>query len=97
MGQLDEEENSDKALREQFKERWTRTPSDKLTTPIRTEGNKYKQIIDKAIQADHVVKERYQKHKESIELLSKPPVREFFDISDPELFCCDIIWHFIVW
>lgn len=91
MGQLDEEENSDKALREQFKERWTRTPSDKLTTPIRTEGNKYKQIIDNAIQADHVVKERYQKHKESIELLSKPPVREFFDISDPELFCCDII------
>ncbi len=79
MGQLDEEENSDKALRDQFKERWTRTPSDKLTTPIRTEGNKYKQIIDNAIQADHVVKERYQKHKESIELLSKPPVCNFSD------------------
>ena len=74
MAALNEEEQSDKQLREQFKERWTRTPSDKLTQPIRSEGTKYKQIIDNAIQADHVVKERYSKHKDSIELLSKPNV-----------------------
>ena len=74
MNALNEEEQSDKQLRDQFKERWSRTPSDKLTQPIRSEGAKYKQIIDNAVQADHVVKERYGKHKESIELLSKSNV-----------------------
>jgi len=71
---LDEEAESDRQLRTQFKERWTRTPSEKLTEPIRSEGAKYRHIIDNAIGADHIVKERYAKHKESIELLSKQDV-----------------------
>ncbi len=75
LGALNEEDQSDRQLREQFKERWTRTPSDKLTQPIRAEGAKYKTIIDNAIQADHVVKERYNKHRSAIELLSKSNVR----------------------
>ncbi|XP_061174111.1 programmed cell death 6-interacting protein-like isoform X2 [Saccostrea echinata] len=70
---LEEEEASDKQLREQFKERWTRTPSDKLTQPMRDESMKYKQILDTAINADRIVKEKYQKHKQAIELLSKSP------------------------
>lgn len=71
---LDEEEQSDKTLRNQFKERWTRTPSEKLTESIRAEGAKYRQILDNAIQADQVVKQKFGEHREGIELLSKPDV-----------------------
>ena len=71
---LNEEEASDRQLREQFKERWTRTPSEQLTTPIREEAGKYRTIINNAISADGVVKERYGKHKQCIELLSKSDV-----------------------
>lgn len=71
---IDDEESSDKQLREQFKERWSRTPSDKLTQPMRDESMKYKQILDTAINADRIVQEKFQKHKQAIDLLSKSPV-----------------------
>lgn len=70
---IDDEESSDKQLREQFKERWSRTPSDKLTQPMRDESMKYKQILDTAINADRIVQEKFQKHKQAIDLLSKSP------------------------
>ncbi|KAK0059367.1 programmed cell death 6-interacting protein [Biomphalaria pfeifferi] len=69
---LDDEERSDVQLREQFKERWTRTPSASLTKPMRDEAMKYKNILDTAIQADHIVKNKYDTHKNAIALLSKP-------------------------
>lgn len=89
--QLDEEEASDRQLREQFKDRWTRTPSEKLTginvvfvdlvlpsllppDTIRAEATKYRTIIDNAMSADGIVKERYGKHESSLQLLSKPEV-----------------------
>ena len=68
---LEDEEKSDNQLREQFKEKWTRTPSNKLTEPMKTEGIKYRSIIDNAIQADKVVQQRYTEHKQNMELLSK--------------------------
>ncbi|XP_078334645.1 programmed cell death 6-interacting protein-like isoform X3 [Crassostrea virginica] len=68
---IEEEEKSDKQLREQFKERWTRTSSDKLTQPMRDESMKYKQILDTAINADRIVQEKFEKHKQAIDLLSK--------------------------
>ena len=71
---LNEEESSDAQLREQFKERWARTPSQKLTEPIKTEGAKYRSIIDNAIQADSVVQQKFASHKQGIELLSKSDV-----------------------
>ena len=74
MKMLDEEESSDKQLRGQFKERWTRTPSEKLTGPIRSEGQKYGTILTNAISADGVVKDRFGAHKDNIALLSKSDV-----------------------
>ncbi|KAK7480996.1 hypothetical protein BaRGS_00027811 [Batillaria attramentaria] len=70
---LDDEEKSDTQLREQFKERWTRTPSATLTKPMRDEAVKYRTILDTAIQADKIVREKYEKNKHAITLLSKSP------------------------
>ncbi|XP_048781055.2 programmed cell death 6-interacting protein-like isoform X3 [Ostrea edulis] len=70
---IEDEEASDKQLREQFKEKWSRTPSSKLTQPMRDESMKYKQILDTAINADRTVQEKFQKHKHAIEMLSKSP------------------------
>ncbi|BFZ06266.1 hypothetical protein BsWGS_09305 [Bradybaena similaris] len=69
---LDEEGRSDQQLKEQFKDRWTRTPSTSLTKPMRDEAGKYRGILDTAVQADHIVKEKYNSHKSAISLLSKP-------------------------
>jgi programmed cell death 6-interacting protein len=74
---LAEEEASDKQLREQFKERWTRTPSSQLTEPIKAEGNKYRQILDNAVRADAIVQQRYAQCKNGVELMSKSDVRCF--------------------
>lgn len=71
---LDDEEQSDRQLRDQFKERWSRTSSGTLTKPMRDESNKYKHILDTAIGADKIVKEKYEKHKNAIAILSKSPV-----------------------
>ncbi|CAF0814582.1 unnamed protein product [Didymodactylos carnosus] len=68
---LDEEEHSDAELRNQFKERWTRTPSNTLTVPLREEAKKYLEIIDNAISADKIVQEKYRMNRDCIVLLSK--------------------------
>ena len=60
---LDEEAASDLQLKEQFGEKWNRTPSAKLTETIRADGEKYRSIITNAVHADTVVKEKYSTHK----------------------------------
>uniref|UniRef100_A0A2R5LI09 Putative programmed cell death protein n=1 Tax=Ornithodoros turicata TaxID=34597 RepID=A0A2R5LI09_9ACAR len=67
-----EEEDSDNQLRAQFQERWTRTPSDKLNTSLKSASAKYKEIISNAVLADGVVREKFNKHRNYIELLSQP-------------------------
>ncbi|KAJ8035530.1 Programmed cell death 6-interacting protein [Holothuria leucospilota] len=69
--ELDAETAADKEMKERFKEKWSRTPSDQLTAGFRTEGNKYKQILDNAIQADQVVKEKYNNNRNYIAILSQ--------------------------
>ncbi|KAE8597382.1 hypothetical protein XENTR_v10016444 [Xenopus tropicalis] len=69
---LDEEEATDNDLKAKFKDRWQRTPSTELYKPLRSEGNNFRSVLDKAIGADAVVKERYQCHREAIAILCKP-------------------------
>ena len=66
--------DGDTELRNQFKERWTRTVSSTLTTPLRTEAKKYMDIIQNAITADKVVQEKYRMNRDCIVLLSKQTV-----------------------
>ncbi|XP_051527357.1 programmed cell death 6-interacting protein-like isoform X2 [Myxocyprinus asiaticus] len=69
---LNDEETTDNELRAKFNQRWARTPSGDLYKPLRAEGNNFRSILDKAVQADQVVKERYNSHCEMIALLCKP-------------------------
>ncbi|KAM8966535.1 programmed cell death 6-interacting protein isoform 2-T2 [Pelodytes ibericus] len=69
---LDEEEATDNDLKSKFKERWQRTPSIDLYKPLRAEGTNFRNVLDKAIGADAVVKERYMSQREAISILCKP-------------------------
>ncbi|XP_038580558.1 programmed cell death 6-interacting protein isoform X2 [Micropterus salmoides] len=69
---LDDEETTDNELRTKFNQRWNRTPSGDLYKPLRAEGANFRNILDKAVQADQVVKDRYNTHCEMITLLCKP-------------------------
>ncbi|CAF3634704.1 unnamed protein product [Rotaria sordida] len=68
---LDDEERGDTELRNQFKERWTRTTSPQLTAPLREEAKKYMDIIQNAINADKIVQEKFRMNRDAIVLLSK--------------------------
>ncbi|CAH0398967.1 unnamed protein product [Chilo suppressalis] len=67
---LREEADSDESLRKQFGTRWSRTPSAQLTESFRANATKYRQIIDNAVRADQIVQQKFQQHKDSIQLLT---------------------------
>ncbi|KAK2836488.1 hypothetical protein Q7C36_014357 [Tachysurus vachellii] len=69
---LNDEETTDNELRAKFSQRWNRTPSGDLYKSLRAEGGNFRNILDKAVHADQVVKERYNTHCEMIALLCKP-------------------------
>ena len=72
---MDEEERDDTQMRDHFKERWSRTPSRKLTEQLRAEGEKYRGIIDNAVKADSIVKEKYNLNRRAFDILCKSEVR----------------------
>ncbi|KAK1880660.1 Programmed cell death 6-interacting protein [Dissostichus eleginoides] len=67
---LNDEETTDNELRSKFNQRWNRTPSGDLYKPL--QGSNFSNILDKAVQADQVVRDRYNAHCDMITLLCKP-------------------------
>lgn len=65
-----EERDSDNQLRAQFKERWTRTPSEKLTESFRLTLAKYGEVINNAVQVDKAVRTKFDQHSNGMEILS---------------------------
>ncbi|XP_073236659.1 programmed cell death 6-interacting protein-like [Porites lutea] len=68
---MDEEERDDSQMRERFKTKWTPKPSAELTVQLRQEAEKYRGIMENAMRADGVVREKYNKHRRHMDLLSK--------------------------
>lgn len=77
---LDEEERQDTQMREHFKEKWTPKSSAELTANLRDECTKYRAIVENATNADKIVREKYNSHRQSMELLSKSDVSLLFCI-----------------
>ncbi|XP_024083246.1 programmed cell death 6-interacting protein [Cimex lectularius] len=67
---LDEEQATDLKLKEQFKEKWNRVPSERLTKVCYDSINKYRELIKCAVDADQKVNDKFQQNKKGIILLS---------------------------
>ncbi|UYV60545.1 PDCD6IP, partial [Cordylochernes scorpioides] len=69
---LKEEETSDNHFRSQFKDKWTRTPSEKLNSNFRTTSAKYHTILNNAMNADQSVRDKFGQYRATLELMARP-------------------------
>ncbi|PAA53698.1 hypothetical protein BOX15_Mlig010709g3 [Macrostomum lignano] len=67
---LDEEQEADNKLREQFKEKWQRTPSERLNDKLRSEAMNFKQMLENASSADRTVQQKIADNSEGLTVLS---------------------------
>ncbi|CAI2348068.1 unnamed protein product [Caenorhabditis sp. 36 PRJEB53466] len=67
---LNEEKESDDTMRKQLGTKWNRMSSEQLTGPLVTEIGKYRGILHTASNADKMVKDKFETHRQGIELLS---------------------------
>lgn len=67
---LTAEEESDNSLRSQFKEKWTRLESSKLTSNWKDNITKYRSIIQNAVDADNKVRQKFAAQRDRIHLLA---------------------------
>ncbi|VDP19814.1 unnamed protein product [Soboliphyme baturini] len=68
---LTEEKACDDNLRQQFKDKWSRMASEKLTEPLWQEVKKYQQILETAANADGILRNKLATHRQGIGLLSQ--------------------------
>ncbi|XP_064193749.1 programmed cell death 6-interacting protein-like [Anguilla rostrata] len=82
---LNEEESTDSELRTNFGQHWIRKPSGELYKPLRTEGMNFRSLLDKALQSDSLLRERYAVHSPMIALLckSEPELRAAIPSANP--------------
>jgi len=73
---LKEEKDSDDRLRAQFRNKWTRIPSANLTAPMVQEFSKYRNVLEKAGNADIIVTKKLGDSRRDIEKLSKSTVSD---------------------
>uniref|UniRef100_A0A1B6GMD2 BRO1 domain-containing protein n=1 Tax=Cuerna arida TaxID=1464854 RepID=A0A1B6GMD2_9HEMI len=71
---MNEEKLLDDQLRDRFKTKWNRIPSEELTKTFKLNLQNYRNIIDNASRADKIVQDKYKLHKQGIELLNEGPV-----------------------
>jgi len=67
---LTAEQESDSSLRAQFGTRLVVSPSDQLTKSLWTDCQKYEGILQKAVEADSIVKQKIEDNARGLELLS---------------------------
>ena len=83
----DEKEQDDK-LRQQYKDKWSRTPSESLTQQLREDQSKYQTLLQRATEADAKVKSQFEANVDSMRVLSLPKVAEFLVLWFPFFLRC---------
>lgn len=68
---LDKEEGEDRAMQQQYGQRWARRPSRELTGKTWDEANKFQGVLDKSTDSDRQVLERFNKAEGGILILCK--------------------------